>query len=243
MSKKFLSAIIALSSMVVRLDAAVVSLADDFSLSSNPNGNWSYRKDTLLLAFQTPLSNGNPLIPALAPGFWGAGPDLNTQTPEIFKALENGSSIGLNNGDFLAGDIVGHSPNDGSSLVAMWTAPSAGTVSSLTAKAWYAHTGVVRSNDFALLKNAIILGTDTISTALNYDRDHAAVFTPADFDVTAGDIISLSIAKTSGQVDGALSGMALDFTFTPVPEPSTATCLAIGIAFFGVTTRCRRNRH
>lgn len=228
--------------MVVRLDAAAISLANDFSLSSNPNGNWSYRKDTLFLAFQTPLPNGNPLIPALASGFWGAGPDLNTQTPEIFKALENGSSIGLNNGDFLAGDIVGHSPNDGSSLVAMWTVPSAGTISSLTAKAWYAHSPVSRSNDFTLLYNAIVLGTGTTSTAVNFDRDHAAVLTPAEFDVTAGDFIALSIAKTSGQVDGALSGMALDFTFTPVPEPSTTTCLSIGLAILGATVRFRRNR-
>lgn len=219
-----------------------MSLANDFGLSSNPNGSWSYWKDASLLTLQTPTPNSNPLIPALSSGFWGAGPDLNAQTPEIFKALVDGSSIGANNGDFLAGDIVGHSPNDGGSLVAMWTAPSAGTITGLAAKFWYAHSGLFRSNEFTLMNNAIVLGAGTTSAAQNFDRDHAAVLTPAQFEVGVGDVITLSLAKTSGQTDGTLSGMALDFTFTPVPEPATTTYVAIGLAILGVAARRRRDR-
>ena len=153
---------------------ALISLATDFSLSSNPNGLWAYRNGTTNLTLQTPSNNGNALIPALTTGFWGAGPDLNTATPEIFKALVSGASAGGNAGDFLTADIVGHSPNDGGTLFARWTAPSSGTISSLISKVWYAHSSVTRSNDFVLLDNSATLGSGTVSPTQNSNRSAAA---------------------------------------------------------------------
>jgi hypothetical protein len=99
--------------------AAAISLQNDLSIGNgNPNGQWVYQDNTSNLTLQIRQNNGNPLRPALVSGYWGTGNDLSVNTPDLFKALVNGSSTGESNLDFLTGDIVGHSPNDGSILPA-----------------------------------------------------------------------------------------------------------------------------
>lgn len=238
MKRKFVS-ILTLLACSISAHADAVSLGDDFSLASNPNGLWSYQNGVTNLTYQAPQNNGNSLIPALSGGFWGISGDINTSTPEIFKAQVNGSSAGETNGDFLALDIVGHSPNDGGTLFARWTAPFDGTISDLVAKVWYAHSVVTRSNDFVLLENSSILGAGTVSSTLNSNRSTPATVTAASFNVVAGDVISLGIKKTTGQSFGSLSGMALDFTYTPVPEPGSAVLLVLGLGCLGARFRMR----
>ena len=239
-----LKAMLAASAFLATVYGGPVSLRNDFSISNgNPNGQWSYQNGNSNLPLQTPLNNGNTLYPALSTGYWGAGNNLNTDTPEIFKALVDGSSAGENNGDFLTGDIVAHSANDGSGLFARWTAPGAGTISTLGVSVWYGHSVVSRSNDFVLRDNATTLASGTVSTSQNSNRNSPFFQTVPTFSVVAGEVISLGLSKSSGQSSGSLAGMTLDFVFTPTvvatPEPATATFLGLALAAFAAARRRR----
>ncbi len=227
---------LAVGMVSIALHASTVSLQNDFSITNgNPNGNWSYTEGTMpstgaLLGFQIPLNNGNALYPALSTGYWGAGPDLNLNTPEIFSALVNGSSAGETNNDFLAGNIVGHSPNLGDYLFATWTAPSAGTVGTQSGMVWYAHSVVSRSNDWALFFDNSTLASGSVTNGQGLTNPDT--FSSAGFAVNAGDTISLGIRKTNLQQFGSLAGMDLTFTFTPTqstPEPGSLVLLGSGI--------------
>ena len=91
--------------------ATSYNLSNDFSYSNNPNDAWSFLYGTTLLTSQVPLNNGNPLYPAALPGYWSTGADLWSNTPDVIKAAVNGSSAGETDSDFLAGDVIIHSPN------------------------------------------------------------------------------------------------------------------------------------
>jgi len=230
------------------LPAATVSLKDDFSLANgNPNGNWSYMQGSTpgtgtLLGLQMPTLNGNATIPAVSTGFWGQGPDLNTNTPEIFKSLVNGSSAGGNDLDYLAGDIVAHSPNAGDYLFATWTAPVAGTINSYSGSVWYAHSSVTRSNNWALFFNTAGLASGSVTTG--EDRNHADTFSGGPISVSAGDMLTLGIIRSSSPF-GSLAGMSLNFDFTAAPtgapEPGTWMALAGGLAVLAARRRSGKN--
>jgi hypothetical protein len=222
--------------------AATFDLTADYSNTGNPNGPWSYNYNGSPLPHQAaPAANGNPLIPAIpAGGYFSTGNDLNSNTPDVLKAAVNGSSAGGNNGDFLAGDIVIHSPNNGTALTIDWTAPTDGTITDLAASVWYAHSGVVRSNAVSLSLASVVLASWTVSSVTNSDRDNAGTFTgTGPFSVNAGDLLTLSFAMSIGQSFGSLNGAAVSFAFAsastvPIPAalPLFASALA-GLGWFG----------
>ena len=222
--------------------AATYNLTSDYSDSANPNGAWTYVYDGSALAHQTaPVANGNHLIPAVpGGGFFANGADFNQNTPFVFKAAVNGSSAGLTDGDFLAGDILIHSPNDGSKdLIIQWTAPTAGTVSNLSASAWYAHSSVARSNDvtLSLVVAAVttLIDSATISSTTHAGRSNAATFADGGpFAVNAGDLITLSFLKTAGQQFGSLAGLTASLDFAPVTTPIPATLPLLMTALAGL---------
>ncbi len=241
MYRSCLKIVLAVGVLSIALHADTVSLQSDFSITNgNPNGNWSYSEGTspssaTLLTFQTPLNN-NPLYPALSTGYWGTGNDLNVNTPFLFKALVDGSNAGETNNDFLAGNIVGHSPNAGDYLFETWTAPSAGMVGTQTGMVWYAHSSVNRSNDWALFFDSTTLASGTVANGQGLNNPD--IFNSAGFAVQAGDTISLAIRKSAGQDFGSLAGMDLDFSFTPTPEPGSLILLGSGVV--GVAGLLRR---
>jgi hypothetical protein len=80
------------SIVTLTTQAASVSLTNDFSLASNPNGQWAYQNDLTNLTFQIPVNNGNAFYPAVSGGYWGVGNDLNTNTPDLGFTQVNGAA-------------------------------------------------------------------------------------------------------------------------------------------------------
>jgi len=224
------------------------NLTTDYSDSANPNGAWSYNYLGGALAHQAaPDANGNPLIPAIsAGGYFSTGSNLNANTPDVLKAAVNGSSAGETNLDFLAGDVVIHSPNDGNALTITWTAPSAGTISDLSAAVWYAHSVVNRSNDVSLsLTGYAVLASWTVSNSSNGDRNNAGTYNSGatTFAVGAGDLLTLSFTHSGSSSVGSLDGVQESFTFTAAattPLPATLPLLVTGLAGLGWLGRRRR---
>jgi hypothetical protein len=98
--------------------AATFDLSGDFSYTNNPNGAWSFvYAGTALSNVGTPVSNGNSLIPAIgSSGYYSTGNNLDENSPDVIKTVVSGSSsCGIEgcftNGDWLAGDVIVHSPN------------------------------------------------------------------------------------------------------------------------------------
>jgi len=232
--------------------AVTYNLSGDYSDTANPtpNGVWSYVYNNVLLPHVAAPGTANPLNPAVSSnGYFSTGNDLNSNTPDVLKAQVNGSSAGENDGDFLKDDIVIHSPNDATkALTIVWTAPSAGTISSLAASVWYAHSAVTRSNDVTLSSTVSAITTQlaawTISAVSHGDRSTAATFAGGPFNVTAGDLITLSFLQTTGQSFGSLNGVAASVNFAPAatPIPAALPLLMTGLAGLGWAGHRRRKQ-
>jgi len=232
-----------LSSAVAQ--AATYDLAADFGTANSPGSAWSFAYSGGALPHQASAVNNNHLYPAIpGSGFFGTGSNLNADNPFIFKAAVNGSSANgvpgqtLDDGDFLAGDVVVHSPNDGSALTITWTAPAAGTINNLEGSVWYAHSTVDRSNDASFSLAGTVLNNWTLSPTINSDRSGPGGVTGDGVLVAAGDLLTLTFAKTALQAFGSLAGVALSFDFnatavTPIPAalPMFITALA-GLGWF-----------
>jgi len=235
-------AALALIATAAPLQAATdYDLAGDFSNAANPNGPWSFVYGGSALAHQTPLANGNHLVPVLADGYWSTGNDLNLNTPDVMKVTGPGTSGGETLEDFLTGDVILHSPNAGDALLIIWTAPADGTID-LSGSAWYAHSLVDRSNDFVVRLNG---GASLFSGVIDDSilRSTALIYGASGLAVSAGDELSFAFSKTAGQTYGSLNGLAVRIAFTataPIPEPASWTMMIGGLAFVGGTMRRQR---
>jgi hypothetical protein len=228
--------------------AATYDLTSDFSSANNPNGPWSFVYNGSPLGHvDTPTANGNALIPAIpAAGYFSTGPNLNDNTPDVLQAAVNGSAAGGTNLDFLAGDVIIHTPNDGSALSIVWKAPSAGTVNSFIASAWYAHSAVNRSNNVSYSIAGVLQSGFSTSSGAAFNRNAAGTFSSGGFSVNAGDLITLDFVKTAGQQFGSLTGVTeiIDFTaaVAPTPIPGALPLFAAGLAGLGWVGH-RRRKH
>jgi hypothetical protein len=224
--------------------AATYDLATDFGTANTVGSPWSITYSGGTLPTQSAVgSNGNHLEPAIPGAYFGTGTNLNNDTPFAFKPSINGSGVsGLNDEAFHAGDVVIHTPNDGTDLTITWTAPSAGTIDNLDFDIWYAHTNVTRSNDVNFTLGAIVSDFVT-STASNTGRSTGGTQQGNGIVVAAGDLLTLTFAKTVGQTFGSLSGLNLSFDFTATavtPIPAALPLFVSALAGLGWCARRRR---
>jgi hypothetical protein len=227
-------------------------LTSDWSNSANPNGVWSYDQGSTPLPFQSNLGIGScfggaaGVTGGYAPGidFGNAPPCL----PAMFQATGNAA----NTEDYLTGDIVVHAqdPSNGAGqgqATIVWTAPATGTIT-FTGAVWYAHSTVVRSEDFILSHGADTLAGGTVAFDPTYTTVGSGRTNPGDFSssnsiaVNAGDQVDLVIQRTPGS-EGGLTGVQLAITETTsdVPEPSTAA-LSLGLFVAAAGWRTMRAR-
>jgi hypothetical protein len=220
--------------------AATYDLATDLSGANGSGSPWSITYSGGTLPTQAAVgSNSNHLEPAIPGAFFGTGTNLNTDTPFVFKPSVNGSSAGLTDGDFLAGDVVIHTPNDGTTFSIVWEAPTAGTIDNLLLEVWYAHSSLTRSNSVFYSLGAGSPSFWFTSSTQNPDRSNPGDFGFSSASVNAGDLLTLTFAKSAGQSFGSLTGLNLSFDFTatavtPIPAalPLFASAL-IGLGWFG----------
>lgn len=241
MTIKFKGAIVALAVMTAPAQATVYDLAADFSNISNPNGVWSFTYGGTLPHYPQP-GVFNALNAAAANGYWGSGADFYT-APFILQATANGSAVGYTDGDFLAGDVLVHGPNDGSAVFINWTAPADGMID-LTSSLWYAHSVVARSQDIFVTLGGNPLGNVTVTNGIG--RSGANTVNALGLTVSAGDVLSFAFSKSGGQQNGSLSGVeaVIDFTAkvqtAPVPEPASWAMMIGGFALAGGALRRRK---
>ncbi|GAB2174899.1 hypothetical protein [Dongia sp. agr-C8] len=230
--------------------AATYDLAADFSSANSLGSPWSitYNGGTTLPTQAAVGSNGNHLEPAIPGAFFGTGTNLNSDNPFAFVAGKDGSQAGLTDGDFLTGDVVIHTPNSGSDLTIAWTAPVAGIIDNLVFDVWYAHSSVTRSNNVEFSLGATVLNWVT-STAQNSNRSGAGGATGGPVSVNAGDLLTLTFAKTAGLPPGSdfgsLTGLNLAFDFTAsavTPIPATLPLFVSALAGLGWFARRRRQQ-
>lgn len=206
--------------------AIVYDLTADFSNASNPNGVWSFLQgNTLLTHSATPIDGVNSLHLAFTNGAWGTAAGYAGDL--VFKATGNSTLVSnYTANDFVAGDVLVDTGNPGTNdtLFIRWTAPQAGTIT-YSGSAWYAHSSVNRSNDYAVnfnggssLNSGSVANANNRSNPLNFASSSSIA-------VSAGDVLALRFFLTPGQTFGTLSGTNLTVTLEPtpsgVPEPST----------------------
>jgi hypothetical protein len=222
--------------------AANYSLASDWSDVTNPNGVWSFVAGSTTLTHYPQPAVANTLNPAAANGYWGLRSDFEAIGGFVLKTTTSGTGASpYNNGDFLAGDVILHTLNDGGITYINWTAPNAGTMS-FASSVWYAHSPVTRSDDVAAFLNATSLGSVTLASGVA--RTSAVTsLSGNNLAVAAGDVLSFRFTKAAGQTFGSLAGIGLTVDFTPrisaVPEPATWDMMIIGFGLVGSALRRR----
>jgi hypothetical protein len=228
---------ICLFQLAVPAHADIFDLAGDFSDSSNPNGVWGFRQGSVLLTHFPQPVDGNALNSAAGNGFWGVTANFSG-VPFILRTTQSGSATPpYNNGDFLAGDVIGHSSNSGAEFRITWTAPSAGNVS-YSGAVWYAHSIVTRSNDYMIdLNGGAALNSGTVTNG--QDRSNASVFSSGLIAVQSGDVLSLTLARSAGQSFGSISGVDWTLDFSAIPEPGSALLLALAGTVMALRRRQR----
>jgi len=231
--------------------AATYDLAADLYSANQPGSAWTitYSGGPLSVIPKASVGTDNHLYPAVpSAGILSSGPSMNANTPFLFKAAVNGSQTDLDpngnrldDGDFLAGDLLVHSPNEGS-LTITWEAPTAGVINNFEFDVWYAHSTISRSNDVSMT----IAGDPNspyswvTSAVLNSDRGGIGALSGGGLSVNAGDLITLVFAKTSGQQFGSLSALNLSFELAPVPIPASLPLFAAGLVGLGWIARRKR---
>jgi len=215
------------------------NLTLDWLNNSNPNGVWSYDQGSTPLPFQGSLGTGSCFsgAPGVTAGY-APGIDVGGCLPAMFKATGNASNVL----DYQTGDIVVHSqdntngPGEGQATI-VWTAPVSGTFT-FTGAVWYAHSGVTRSNDFALDLGATTLASGTVTNGINRSTPDAFA-SSGSIVVLAGQQVDLIIQRSAGQTLGSFAGVQLDITETSLPEPSTALLSLTFLAAAGIWRKRR----
>jgi hypothetical protein len=248
------AACFAVASLVGATAAQAVpyDLSTDFDTANTPGSAWTLSYSGAGFVHQASAINNNHLFNAIpASGFWGTGNNLNVSTPFVFKAAVGGSGTtqpGLSDADFHAGDVVVHSPNDLNEVLTItWEAPTAGNILGLNVGVWYAHSTVDRSSDVSLVLGSIAVNwtvkNDGALVPPDSDRNAPLTYSNAGpIAVTAGQLLTLTFAKSALEEHGSLAGIMASFDFqSTVPIPAALPLFVSALIGLGWVARRRRS--
>ncbi len=169
-------------------------LGDDFSLSGNPNGQWTY-------GYSPSLGDPLTLFPYTTTSMWGR-PFMSAwysgiawdDSPQISKNMSPDPE-GFGSVSFLSGQINFHpGPND-EKAIARWTAPAAGTY-------WFEVTfegrdwGIGTTTDVHVLVNGVSIFDDSVWGYL--ETAHYA----GDMYFEAGDTLDFAVGNGGNSFTG-----------------------------------------
>ena len=189
----------AIQPFLARISAGVVhDLTADWSESFNPNGAWSYLQGTTPLGHLASWGSFPATQPAWATAASGAG-----HVPSFYKAVTAEH-------DYLVGDVVIHSRDDGSGggqgdARLRFTAPSSG-VYRVDLDAWIVRD-IGRSVPWTLAVEGSPIDTGTVSSGDGFSRANPDGFSQS-VSLAAGDTVDF-VLNTPGGVPGDLVGTRL----------------------------------
>jgi hypothetical protein len=185
---------------LAQLSAGVVhDLVADWSESSNPNGAWSYLQGTTPLGHLASWGTFPATQPAWATAASGPG-----HVPAFYKAVTAEH-------DYLVGDVVIHSRDDGGGggqgdARLRFTAPSSG-VYRVDLDAWIVRD-IGRTVPWTLAVEGSAIDTGTVASGDQFSRAHPDG-TSQSVELAAGDTVDFVLNTPGGGVPGDLVGTRL----------------------------------
>jgi hypothetical protein len=224
-------ALVAISSMGAGLLCAPLpalgqtyDLAADWSISTNPNGVWTYGQMNGALAF-TPFTE--TVDAAYLGDFFGPQPAWDGGYPMVL-----GQSTGNTLLDFPTGRVGGHISNDTNTYMAVkWTAPAAGSLD-ITGGLWM-FRNIGREALVSLYVNGVEVCDDVLIPSTTSGCNSSATFSLAaavaadggsasellGIPIAAGDVVILAVRKTGGSPYGDYVGTDLSLVVTNSGTP------------------------
>ena len=207
----------------------VYDLGLDYSDTLNPNGVWSFAQGNTLLTHFTPVPTS--LAPAVANGYWGTNAS-NLNSSVMLSTAGGSAAPPLTNFDFIAGEVlVGTTDaSTGGPVDIRWTAPSNGTFT-YSGWVWYADpTAGPFGNSFNIsLNNGPSIEFLTASLGQHFFNSVPMLNGLTPFAVTAGDVVTLTVAPLVPAPTPLIGGVSWTIDFTPVPEPSSWLLMGMGL--------------
>lgn len=212
-------AAVAVSCVILAAASAhATSIAGDYSVVSNPNGDWVYGRTNDLAVSTLTTMNVRWAAGWYLGNVGHGGPSVHDVVPNVQTA---GVLVWSDTGPFLwAKD------NSNGYPVIRWTAPTSGTFSII---------GEFEGADSRGVNNqvyVVINGTTAFSDAVTSTGD-LAPFSLTNVNLTAGDHVDFLLTNTGGDTETGWTRVNASI----VPEPSTALLVGIGLALVSVHTR------
>jgi hypothetical protein len=222
-----------LSLVVLARPSAALSYnaAVDFSISSNPNGAWSYGYSYGVGSpFILDTTNTASYGPGLALGGWMGNVDTNTGANYPY-ALKNFTSHPVTNNIttvYQPGQL-GLQPGESNvESIVRWTAPFSGTFS-INATFSGLDSAFGDSADVHILLNGIVIFNSVVSpNPASYSTSGS---------LTAGDRIDFLVGNGGNGLNGDSTGLSASI----VPEPATLALVAMGLASL-LSFRCFKRK-
>lgn len=206
----------------------------DFSLASNPNGQWTYQYYNGTTVTNQPFAdsafNGVAGFDAWAPG--------DNQLPMVGKNNTVATHFG-----WAPGVLAMHPQVSNFQSVVTWTAPSAGQYSFASTFTWVG-TGASNGVLTSVSQNLSVLPSSLGNMLIGGDSGNGNTYTlnsASPLTLSTGDTLSWLVDAYQG--NNGNDSTVLDATVTAVPEASTTGFLILGSLFAGAVFMKNRRQH
>jgi hypothetical protein len=220
--------------------AVVYDVSADWSDSSNPNNQWTYREGSNALPG---VPNWTWVVPAVQPA-WAPSNDAGNYLPAWFKATAPAF-------DYLTGDVIVHTTdaaNGSSSGIAnlLFVSPVAG-IADISGALWNARNSFTNRAqkwelriDGTLVDSGLLPGNGTVTRS----SPDAINLSSISLDLNDQVVLSIFMDVSNGSVLGDFVGLSLNIDIAPntVPLPAALPLLAGGLCVVALLARRRKRK-